>query len=167
MLRRRSCGRLWWSCPPGVGHPCACLQSREETSLVLVSRGTVTSPSPSGRGGTTLLLQRAPQSCTVFVMTPPMNTPVRVGETIEGSRTMRNRPYPVLKCSKKFLAMPTPPRRRSRRLATAAAAAPSPEKPPPTRLPVHSFCPPHFARRKKGATAVWPSPTMPLLALGG
>ena len=28
-----------------------------------------------------------------------MNTPVRVGETIEGSRTMRNRPYPVLKCS--------------------------------------------------------------------
>ena len=37
--------------------------------------------------------------CTVFVMTPPMNTPVREGETIEGSRTMRNRPYPVLKCS--------------------------------------------------------------------
>ena len=29
-----------------------------------------------------------------------MNTPVRVGETIEGSRTMRNRPYPVLKCSR-------------------------------------------------------------------
>ena len=28
-----------------------------------------------------------------------MNTPVRVGETIEGSRTMRNRPYQVLKCS--------------------------------------------------------------------
>ena len=28
-----------------------------------------------------------------------MTTPVRVGETIEGSRTMRNRPYPVLKCS--------------------------------------------------------------------
>ena len=28
-----------------------------------------------------------------------MNTPVREGETIEGSRTMRNRPYPVLKCS--------------------------------------------------------------------
>ena len=31
----------------------------------------------------------------------PMNTPVRVGETIEGSRTMRNRPYPVLKCSRR------------------------------------------------------------------
>ena len=31
-----------------------------------------------------------------------MNTPVRVGETIEGSRTMRNRPYPVLKCSSKY-----------------------------------------------------------------
>ena len=30
-----------------------------------------------------------------------MNIPVRVGETIEGSRTMRNRPYPVLKCSSK------------------------------------------------------------------
>ena len=29
-----------------------------------------------------------------------MNTPVREGETIEGSRTTRNRPYPVLKCSR-------------------------------------------------------------------
>ena len=29
-----------------------------------------------------------------------MNIPVREGETIEGSRTTRNRPYPVLKCSK-------------------------------------------------------------------
>ena len=28
-----------------------------------------------------------------------MNTPVREGETIEGSHTTRNRPYPVLKCS--------------------------------------------------------------------
>ena len=28
-----------------------------------------------------------------------MNTPVREGETTEGPRTMRNRPYPVLKCS--------------------------------------------------------------------
>ena len=65
----------------------------------LVAR-SVTPPSPSGRGGTTLLWQRAPRSCTVLVMPPPpMNTPVRVGETIEGSRTMRNRPYPVLKCS--------------------------------------------------------------------
>ena len=48
-----------------------------------------------------VLLQRAPRSCTVFAMlcpmTPPqpMNTPVREGETIEGSRTLRNRPYPV------------------------------------------------------------------------
>ena len=31
-----------------------------------------------------------------------MNTPVREGETIEGSRTMRNRPYQVLKCSKQL-----------------------------------------------------------------
>jgi len=30
-----------------------------------------------------------------------MNIPVREGETIEGSRTTRNRPYPVLKCSSK------------------------------------------------------------------
>ena len=30
-----------------------------------------------------------------------MNIPVREGETIEGSRTTRNRPYPVLKCSKR------------------------------------------------------------------
>ena len=29
-----------------------------------------------------------------------MTTPVREGETIEGSRTMRNRPYQVLKCSR-------------------------------------------------------------------
>ena len=36
-----------------------------------------------------------------------MNTPVREGETIEGSRTMRNRPYPVLKCSK-GTPVPTP-----------------------------------------------------------
>ena len=28
-----------------------------------------------------------------------MNTPVREGETIEGSRTTRNRPYPAFKCS--------------------------------------------------------------------
>ena len=31
-----------------------------------------------------------------------MNTPVREGETIEGSRTMRNRHYPVLKGSSKL-----------------------------------------------------------------
>ena len=36
-----------------------------------------------------------------------MNTPVREGETIEGSRTMRNRPYPVLKCSTKPLIQST------------------------------------------------------------
>ena len=29
-----------------------------------------------------------------------MCIPVREGETIEGSRTTRNRPYPVLKCSR-------------------------------------------------------------------
>ena len=55
--------------------------------------GTLTYLTHSSRGRATLL-------CTVFVMTPPMNTPVREGETIEGSRTMRNRPYPVLKCSR-------------------------------------------------------------------
>jgi len=33
-----------------------------------------------------------------------MNTPVREGETLEGSRTMRNRPYPVLKCSKRRIS---------------------------------------------------------------
>ena len=71
----------------------------------LVAR-SVTPPSPPTshsermeRGDDTAPAERAPRSCTVFVMTPPMNTPVRVGETIEGSRTMRNRPYPVLKCS--------------------------------------------------------------------
>ena len=34
-----------------------------------------------------------------------MTTPVREGETIEGSRTMRNRPYPVLKCSSNWCIM--------------------------------------------------------------
>ena len=34
-----------------------------------------------------------------------MNTPVREGETIEGSRTMRNRPYPVLKCSSRHCSV--------------------------------------------------------------
>ena len=41
-----------------------------------------------------------PDSCMYRVCyDPPMNTPVREGETIEGFRTMRNRPYSVLKCS--------------------------------------------------------------------
>ena len=64
----------------------------------LVAR-SVTPPSPSGRGGTTLLQQAACTSILYRVCyeSPPMNTPVREGETIEGSRTMRNRPYQVLK----------------------------------------------------------------------
>ena len=37
-----------------------------------------------------------------------MNTPVREGKTIEGSRTMRNRPYPVLKCSSRCAAAREP-----------------------------------------------------------
>ena len=62
----------------------------------LVAR-SVTPPSPSGRGrgergDDTASAACTPRSCTVFVMTPPqMNTPVREGETIEGSRTTRNR----------------------------------------------------------------------------
>ena len=87
-----SCGGLM---PSEVVH-LAIPDPAEQAPLVARS---VTPPSPLGRGGTTLLRQRAPRSCTVFVMTPPMITPVRVGETIEGARTMRNRPYPVLKCS--------------------------------------------------------------------
>ena len=55
----------------------------------------------------------APETCSPQLQRPragarhgPSNlvllkvTPVREGETIEGSRTMRNRPYPVLKCSR-------------------------------------------------------------------
>ena len=52
----------------------------------LVAR-SVTPPSPSGRGGTTLLRQRAPRSCTVFVMTPPNE------HTSEGGRDDRGVPY--------------------------------------------------------------------------
>ena len=51
----------------------------------LVAR-SVTPPSPSGRGGTTLPRQRAPRSCTVFVMTPP-------NDTSEGGRDDRGVPY--------------------------------------------------------------------------
>ena len=51
----------------------------------LVAR-SVTPPSPSGRGGTTLLRQRAPRSCTVFVMTPPNEL------TSEGGRDDRGVP---------------------------------------------------------------------------
>ena len=67
----------------------------------LVAR-SVTPPSPSGRGGTTLLRQRAPRSCTVFVMTPPNE------HTSEGGRDDRGVPYhaestlssaQVLKCT--------------------------------------------------------------------
>ena len=52
----------------------------------LVAR-SVTPPSPTGRGGTTLLQQRAPRSCTVFVMTPPNE------HTSEGGRDDRGVPY--------------------------------------------------------------------------
>ena len=54
--------------------------------------------SPSGRGGTILLQQRAPRSCTVFVMTPPNE------HTSEGGRDDRGVPYHAecidpIKCS--------------------------------------------------------------------
>ena len=42
-----------------------------------------------------------------------MNTSVREGETIEESRTMRNRPYQVLKCSScKRSVVQNPPKTR-------------------------------------------------------
>ena len=53
----------------------------------LVAR-SVTPPSPLARGGTTLLWQRAPRSCTVFVMTPPNE------HTSEGGRDDRRGPVP-------------------------------------------------------------------------
>ena len=52
----------------------------------LVAR-SVTPPSPSGRGGTALLRQRAPRSCTVFVMPPPNE------HSSEGGRDDRGVPY--------------------------------------------------------------------------
>ena len=61
-----------------------CLDPAEQAPLVARS---VAPPSPSGRGGTTLLRQRAPRSCTVFAMTPP-NEP-----TGEGGRDDRGVPY--------------------------------------------------------------------------
>ena len=50
---------------------------------------------------TALYISTALQCSTLYILytLPQMNTPAREGETIEGSRTMRNRPYPVLKCS--------------------------------------------------------------------
>ena len=44
-------------------------------------------------------------------MRVPKGCPVREGEPIEGSRTMRNRPYPVLKCSKSEYRAKTTERR--------------------------------------------------------
>ena len=54
--------------------------SIQQAPLFCSSIGHTTPPSPSRRGGTTPLRQRAHRSCTVLVMTPPMNTPVREGE---------------------------------------------------------------------------------------
>ena len=51
-----------------------------------------------------------------------MNTPVREGETIEGSRTMRNRPYPVLKCSSAQVRVVAEPASVRRRRALRAGA---------------------------------------------
>ena len=60
------------------------LEPDEQAPLVARS---VTPPSPSGRGGTILPRQRAPRSCTVFVMTPPNE------HTSEGGRDDRGVPY--------------------------------------------------------------------------
>ena len=93
----------WWACPPRSGSTprkpetvTGCWLSDLRPSEVvhetipdpaeqvpLVAR-SVTPPSPSGRGGTTLLRQRAPRSCTVFVMTPP-------NEHTSGGRARRSR----------------------------------------------------------------------------
>ena len=51
-----------------------------------------------------------------------MNTPVREGETIEGSRTMRNRPYPVLKCSSAHQVLYSCAKRQAQRRALVAGA---------------------------------------------
>ena len=84
----------------------------------LVAR-SVTPPSPSGRGGTILLQQRAPRSCTVFVMTPPNEHPS------EGGRDDRGVPYhaesalsgaQVLKLSTILLLGPHPPVKRVSRV---------------------------------------------------
>jgi hypothetical protein len=96
----------WWACPPRSGsitHEsetvtgcwlCGLRPSEVVHETIpdpaeqapLVAR-SVTPPSPSGRGGTTLLRQRAPRSCTVFVMTPPNE------HTSEGGRDDRGVPY--------------------------------------------------------------------------
>ena len=96
----------WWACPPRSGSTprksetvtgcwlCGLRPSEVVHETIpdpaeqapLVAR-SVTPPSPSGRGGTTLLRQRAPRSCTVFVMTPPNE------HTSEGGRDDRGVPY--------------------------------------------------------------------------
>ena len=97
-------GRLWDGGPPSEcephRRPClpqprassskrqhrACFSETSAEQAPLVAR-SVTPPSPSGRGGTTLPRQRAPRSCTVFVMTPPNE------HTSEGGRDDRGVPY--------------------------------------------------------------------------
>ena len=63
------------------------LRNPDPAEQALLVARSVTPPSPSGRGGTTLLRQRAPRSCTVFVMTPPNEHPS------EGGRDDRGVPY--------------------------------------------------------------------------
>ena len=66
------------------------------------TRGTKAPPHRGGCGKATSEGQAwttSAQDVPCLLGPPPMNTPVREGETIEGSRAMRNRPYPVLKCS--------------------------------------------------------------------
>ena len=106
----------WWACPPRSGSTprksetvtgcwlCGLRPSEVVHETIpdpaeqapLVAR-SVTPPSPSGRGGTTLPRQRAPRSCTVFVMTPPDE------HTSEGGRDDRRGPVPCgidpIKCS--------------------------------------------------------------------
>ena len=65
--------------------PVTLLSQKSATYLDTVPNLTNLAPS-SGRGGTTLLRQRAPRSCTVFVMTPPNEL------TSEGGRGDRGVP---------------------------------------------------------------------------
>ena len=84
-----SCGRgLITNTVPGrvPGSRCTLPKQCRPAQAPLVAR-SVTPPSPSGRGGTTLLWQRAPRSCTVFLMTPPNE------HTSEGGRDDRGVPY--------------------------------------------------------------------------
>ena len=83
-LQRRAAPKKIWGLLAGVD------------AVVSSQLGRGVGAAPAFRCGRSKIILWTCTSQDVRYDPPPMNIPVRVGETIEGSRTMRNRPYQVL-----------------------------------------------------------------------